>query len=177
MTLCFLDTETTGLSLDLHQVWEIAYAFDNEPIHAATVPHTLADADTEALNINNYNKRSNGWRTGDYTFENELRIRLRETQATIVGANPAFDMYRLSKRWHGEEPWHYRPIDLESYAMPFLDLGLPRGLAYIRDELWRYEGTLPEPDHTAAGDVATLRACFRTLQRLYEDWRAGGVIL
>lgn len=173
MTLCFIDTETTGLSLEQHDVWEIAYAFDDDIVHSAVVPHSLANAEVEALEVNNYMERGAvGWRSEDNTFERELREQLRETQATVVGANPAFDMYRLRKRWHGEEPWHYRSIDIEAYAMPFLDLGLPRGLHFIAEALREHEATIPEPDHTAAGDVLCLRACFRTLQRLYEAQKA-----
>ena len=170
MNICFLDTETTGLDLELHEVWEIAYAFDDELVHSAAVRHSLANADPEALKVNGYGERGGnaGRHSTDHTFENELRERLRETRATVVGANPAFDMYRLSRRWDGEQPWHYRSIDIETYAMPFLDLGLPAGLFYIAETLRQWNKTIPEPDHTAAGDVLSLRACFRTLQRLYE---------
>lgn len=166
MTLCFLDTETTGLSLVEHQVWEIGYAFDDEPVHSAFVPHDLANADPEALEVNGYVERGGeaGRHATDRTFENELRVRLAAQHATIVGANPEFDKYRLSRRWGGEEPWHYRSIDIESYAMPLLDLGLPVGLWGIADRLRDHEAMIPMPDHTAAGDVLTVRWCFRTLQ-------------
>lgn len=178
MTLCFLDTETTGLDLNQHEVWEIGYAFDDEPVHSAVVPHTLANADPEALTVNGYVERGGeaGRRlTTVPEFEEELLARLFEERPTIVGANPEFDKYRLARRWGivRPEPWHYRSIDLESYAMPFLDLGLPAGLFTIAERLRDYEAMIPEPDHTAAGDVLSLRACFRTLQRLYEDQRLG----
>jgi len=182
VSLFFCDTETTGLDLNQHEVWEIAYAFDDEPVHSAIVPHTLAHADPVALEVGQYIQRGGeaGRRLDTMpAFESELIDRLWEERPMLVGANPAFDAYRLMRRWRREpwawrgEPWHHRLFDIQAYAVPFLDSGIPLGMAAIAERLLDYEPNLPQPDHTAAGDVLSLRAAFRTLQRLYEDQRVG----
>lgn len=91
----------------------------------------------------------------------EMAAKAALTGATIVGANPAFDTSFLRARWKGA-PWHYRLIDIETYAMPALNLDRPKGLAYIAEQLG-----IQAPDHTAAGDVHTLRECWRALNAHY----------
>lgn len=162
--LVYLDVETTGLDPDRHEVWEIAYAVDDGPVRASFVSHRLKWPDPDALRMNRYLDR---W---DPTAERE---RYHEADAfealagaTLVGANPAFDAAFLRKRW-GDAPWHHRLLDVESYAMGVLGYDRPQGLAAIRADLAARGFDVPEPDHTAAGDVACLRACHKALQRIY----------
>lgn len=162
--LVYLDTETTGLDPTRHEVWEIAWAVDDQPIKQAFVPHSTVSADPTALAMNGYHDRCEDARVSRF-MEDALYADLEG--ATVVGANPAFDTAFLSARW-GEAPWHYRLIDVETFAMGALCLDRPIGLASIRQRLVDEFGVvIPEPDHTAAGDVATLRACYLTLRRLY----------
>lgn len=74
-TLCFIDTETTGLNPDVHEVWEVACVIrnfgdvvDNEPAsgkgfdvpdseYVWQLPVDLAHADTIALNIGRFHER------------------------------------------------------------------------------------------------------------------------
>jgi oligoribonuclease (3'-5' exoribonuclease) len=47
MTLVFLDTETTGLDPNRHEIWEVAYAVEDDPIVSGSVHHSLRNADPE----------------------------------------------------------------------------------------------------------------------------------
>lgn len=163
--LVFLDVETLGLDAE-HDIWEIAYAVEDGQIHAEVVEHCHRDADPRALAVNGHDSRCprpdlDVFDPGmdGVLFEREVRAALHG--ATLIAANPHFDALRLFERW-GDEPWHYRMIDVETYAMPALGLDRPPGLATIAERL----GVTP-PDHTAAGDVHTLRECWRLLRRTY----------
>ena len=160
MTLVFLDTETTGLDPDRHEVWEIAFAVDDGPIVSGVVPHSLRNADPLALNLNGYYGRGVVPTYSD--IEGMARSALEG--ASIVGANPAFDAAFLRARW-GCTPWHHRLWDVEAFAAGVLGLDFVPGLAKTA-EILRVQGyEIPEPDHTAAGDVATLRTIFRHLMK------------
>lgn len=166
MTLVYLDTETTGLDPDRHEVWELAYAVDDGPIHSGVMFHSLRHADPKALAMNGYWERTKDAKPEVWAdLENGARFALEG--ATLVGANPAFDAAFLRARW-GVTPWRYRLFDIEAYAMGALGWDEPKGLAAIAERLAIGEGLdIPAPDHTAAGDVATLRACHLALRNFY----------
>ncbi len=157
--LIYLDTETTGLDPHQHQVWEIAWAVEDGPVNVMQVHHSLAGADVVALRINKYVDR---WeQAADDSLEAALRRDLRGS--TLVCSNPSFDEAFLRARWR-ETPWHHRKIDIATYAMPALGLDRPAGLAQIAERLG-----VRAPDHTAAGDVLTLRACYIELAARYAE--------
>jgi DNA polymerase III alpha subunit (gram-positive type) len=158
--LVFLDTETTGLDPRVHEVWEIAVAINEAPISSYRLPHSLATADPKALEINGYWTRANLPGSTD-AYDLELRELL--TGATIVGANPAFDTAFLSARWRCT-PWHHRLIDVESMALTVLGYERPKGLHGLAGDLRERGHDIPEPDHTAAADVATTRAVYFALR-------------
>lgn len=160
MTLVFLDTETTGLDPDRHEVWEIAYAVEDGPVLRSIVVHQTQTADPVALRLNHYwdiDQASLPMTREATEFEEALRDEL--LNATLVASNPSFDTAFLRARW-GVEPWHHRKIDISTYALPLF--GKMLGL-YALAELLEIEA----PDHTAAQDVDTLRKCFRSLQAIY----------
>lgn len=168
MKKIFLDTETTGLDPRIHSVWEIAYAVDDDIVLSCIVPHSLVGANPEALKVNNYTKRiaqSAPWWESESPLEVQLRFESEFREAlkgsVIVAANPAFDAGMLFARY-GEQTWHYRMIDVETYAMPLLGLTEPKGLAYIAEKLG-----IVAPDHSAANDVRTLRKCYQELELSY----------
>jgi hypothetical protein len=100
------------------------------------------------------------------------------SKRTLVAANPAFDAGMLfgkvigrepwSTRWRRRlclpappapvEPWHYRMLDIEAYAAGVFGWTQPLGMTKLRDQFTARGYIIPEPDHTAAGDVAALRA-------------------
>ena len=157
--LIYLDTETTGLDPHQHQVWEIAWAVDHGPVNVIQVHHSLSCADPVALKMNGYLDRWEG--VCEAGTETRLRDRLRG--ATLVCSNPSFDEAFLRERWR-ETPWHHRKIDIATYAMPALGLDRPVGIAQIAERLG-----VRAPDHTAAGDVLTLRACYVELAARYAE--------
>lgn len=178
MTLVYLDTETTGLDATIHDVVEVAWAVDEGPIRTAVLPHTLRNADPKALEINGYWERDlddarllggTAARTG---VRADVRDLLRDLRgATLVGSNPAFDARFLRAKF-GLEHWHHRLLDVGTYAAGVLGWDLPRGLKDVRDRLVEQGWTIPDPDHTAFGDVATVRACHIALQLVREDMGA-----
>ena len=167
MTLIFLDTETTGLDPKRHEIWEIAYAVDNGPIRSAIVPHKFTNPDPKALAMNGYLDRAVD-ANPDQFFESDLLDEI--TGATIVGANPAFDTAFLRARWN-EAPWHHRLWDVEAYAAGVLALDSLKGMAGIAQTLRDLGADVPQPDHSAAADVAALRASFYALRTIAEAQR------
>jgi hypothetical protein len=163
MTYCYLDTETVGLSLLHHDIWELAYVFDDEAVRTAFVPHSLVGAEP-----NGYHQRYNDM-PGRGLFEMELRERMELEKPTIVGANPAFDTYRLSRRWGWAAPWRYRMIDVESMALPIFGWDTPRGLVDISDALVGEGFDIPMPNHSAADDVECVRAVHKALVEMGRD--------
>jgi DNA polymerase III epsilon subunit-like protein len=160
----YTDTETTGLSLLRHQIVELAYAVDDEPVIAGTVPHTLAEAEPRALEVNQYYERK---LNDEGSWNRDLVDGFMQAVAgqLIVGANPAFDAYRLERR-AGYSTWHHRLADVESAAWIMLGLDEPPGLRALRDMLAGLGFEIPEPDHTGERDVEVVRACVRALEEI-----------
>ena len=165
MSLIYLDTETTGLDPARHHIWEMAYAVDGGPILSAVVPHTTIGADPDALRIGKYEERG-GYLPADSEFDRCLATEIEGE--TLVAANPAFDAAFLRARW-GKAPWKYRLLDVEAYAMGALGYDVPQGLKTIAHDLRAADWDIPEPNHSAAGDVATLRDCHLALRAIYAD--------
>lgn len=159
--LIFLDTETTGLDPELHDVWELAWAVNDGEIEAAIVPHSIVKADPKALSMNGYYKRVH---YVDQGMNVDILVREMLEGNTLVCANPTFDRMMLRKRW-GYEPYHYRSIDVESMALVVFDWDRPRGLKDVAAELRDRKHAVPEPDHSAAKDVEVLRACYHALRK------------
>lgn len=160
--LVFLDTETTGLDPERHEVWEIAWAISDGPVLSSILPHSLATADPEALALNRYWERFPGGVVAEDPGLDPF-LRKQFTGATIVGSNPAFDTAFLRARW-GVAPWHHRLIAVESMAFGIFGYDRPKGLAAVAADLRERAHEIPEPDHTAAGDVSALRAVYTALR-------------
>lgn len=183
--LVFVDCETTGLDPDRHEIWEIGVVLETGSVQSSFVSHQRITLDHEtvaAMRINHYldrcpplfttlsripqmhNADDRDHQSGQ--FERNLADLL--SDATLVGANPAFDAAMLRARW-GFAPWHYRLLDIEAYAAGFLGWSEMRGLAGVAEALG-----VAAPDHTAAGDVHCVRECWRAMRALHEasGWRA-----
>lgn len=163
MTHVYLDVETTGRDPDRHEIWELAYAVDDGPIHVGRTLHSFRHADPDALNMNGYWTRQGGDSRETFEFNIEVNARAALNGATLVAANPAFDAAFLRARW-GATPWKYRLLDVEAYAMGALGHDEPQGLSTICAALG-----VEQPDHSARGDVRALRECHVRLKAMY--WR------
>lgn len=163
--LVYLDLETLGLTPGVHDVWEAAWAIDEGQIMSAYLAHSFYPHQEAALEVNGYIERF------DHTLVDPLDEQLLYSAlegATVIGANPGFDCAMLSARWGGAEPWNYRKIDISSVAMVAFGLAQPPGMRVIVQTLHAHgHDQVPEPDHTAAGDVAALRDAYRALRVNY----------
>jgi hypothetical protein len=162
MTLCYIDTETTGLDPRIHQPWEVCTWLDGAELpETLALPHTLEFADAQALKVGGWwERRGQARRVADLGL---LANRLRGV--TLVGSNPAFDAAMLT-RVIGAPVWHHRMIDVSNVAMVVLDTDRPLGLAACADACRERGHEIPEPDHTAEGDVRTTRAVYEALREM-----------
>ena len=135
-TLCFIDTETTGLDPDIHEIWEIAVIrrdsdgtdWESHYQLRKTELHLTHTADEKALEINRYHERmivpeDCGYAQIDgsgkpcamsyKTLVDDLNRLL--TGAVLIGSNPAFDAAFL-RNFMNAAPWHYRTIDIATLA-------------------------------------------------------------
>jgi DNA polymerase III epsilon subunit-like protein len=161
-TLCFIDTETTGLDPRIHQAYEVCYWHEDasEP-RSFLLPHTLDHADGTALRIGGYfDRQMQPFDDPESFVRNDLIRVLRG--ATLVGSNPAFDAAMLT-RLIGAPVWHHRMIDVSNVAMVVLNEERPLGLAACADACRERGFDIPEPEHTAESDVRATRAVFEAL--------------
>lgn len=173
MAFAFVDLETTGLDENVHEAWEIAWAFDDEPVRSIFLAHDGRERTPQADEVNHYLERCPTWarqRPREYRFDSELELahRFQQERPFIVASAPsAVDIPFLSKRWP-DKPWQYRTIDISTYAMPILKHREPVGLWRLSHELHDMGHTVVFPDHTAAADVESLRSCWRALNQLVD---------
>lgn len=145
-TFAFIDTETTGLDEQEHQLVEVAVIIRHpgslDVEHVFYPAHTLEGAEPEALEVNRYHER---YANIEWQPANEVAAELRHLLdgVTLVGANPGFDIgfVKALLRKVGDRPtWHHRPIDVETLAYPLIidfdePLERPLGLAQTAEQL------------------------------------------
>ena len=138
--IAFIDTETTGLDPDSHNVWEIAVItrHPGQPDWEAhwqirqTELHLAQAADRKALEIGRYHERMivpsdifyaqiDGTGRAVGMSRDTLVYDLKRTLkgATLVGSNPAFDAAFL-RILLDDAPWHYRTVDIATMAVGHL---------------------------------------------------------
>ena len=189
--IVFMDTETTGLSLD-DDIWEFA-AIRREPDGTETTTHIFLQHSTkkcqrlpESFRLDHErrfpNNHTEDWHADALKPWAAANIidRVFTDRPHIVGAVPNFDTERLALllRANGHEPnWHYHLIDVENLAVGYIngayagqrdrmpDISLP----WDSDVLSSYLGvSVPEEErHTALGDA-------RWAMRLYDAITGGG---
>lgn len=172
MGLVFIDTETTGLNPETDQLIEVAWAtLENPEPKTLIFPHDRNNVTPGAAAVNNYYGRGLGNPKLWCSVSDELLLFEELKGQTLVGANIAFDESFLAKkctyRDYDVVPWHYRKLDIESIA--YHAFRYPQKVPGMKDifEVLVAKGyDLPEPDHTAAGDVRTLIRAFEILREL-----------
>lgn len=184
MTVAFVDTETTGLDPDRHEIWEIGLIVDGAELRWM-LPVDLGRADPIALRIGRFHERH----PQGYHFSEGSAIANSEPSACtpvaevasafaaftqgrhLVGAVISFDEERLRKllRANGACPeWHYHLIDVEALAVGYL-AGLstapPTPLPWKSEELSRAVGVNPDEfdKHTALGDARWAKAIYEAV--------------
>lgn len=178
--IVFLDTETTGLSLD-DEIWEIAMIVRDpvpwveDVVIQGFVQHDLAKAARLPESFRaDHDERYDA--TSAWPARSAAALVAEVThKAHIVGAVPNFDTERLALllRAHGFEPtWHYHLIDVEALAVGFLsgadhwsNVSVPdvaRTLPWRSEDLSLAVGIDPETfeRHTALGDAAWAKAIY-----------------
>jgi len=175
--LVFMDTETTGLSLD-DDIWEFA-AIRREEDGTESRVHLFIEHDEDKCVrlprpfLDDHRRR---WAAGDAQVFSQEYAAFRVAQLLsdgphVVGAVPNFDTERLAilLRRYGHEPgWHYHLIDVENLAVGYLHAlakeypgsravdFIATGLPWDSDALSRACDVEPPGEgerHTAMGDA------------------------
>lgn len=162
-TLCFIDTETTGLDARIHQPYEVCYWLEDDDPRTLHLPHSLDFADGMALKVGAYFER--GFSPFPDRGKTAAELAYALTGVMLVGSNPAFDAAMLT-RFVGAPVWHHRMIDVASAGMWVFDWDRPKGLADVASACRDRGHDIPEPDHTAEGDVRTTRAVYEALRAI-----------
>lgn len=166
----FVDTETTGLDPDRHEIWEVALVDAKDVYQVWQLPVDLGRADPRALAINGYYERAGTERLVSLPqFAEEFEVLTRG--AHLAGSVVSFDEERLRRllQWHGACPgWHYHLIDVEAMAVGYLHGRGPEpwlNLPWDSEELSRAVGVDPFPfdRHTALGDARWAKAIYDTV--------------
>lgn len=166
--LCFVDTETTGLDPRIHQPYEVSWWREDEALPSTFwIEHTLEHADQQALNVGHYWERgaSGAMVGGRLSTAGPRWLSAALNGVTLVGSNPAFDAAMLT-RVIGAPVWHHRMIDVSNVAMVVFNTDRPLGLADCAAACRAHGHDIPEPDHTAEGDVRTTRAVHEALRAI-----------
>ena len=163
--LCFIDTETTGLDARIHEPYEVCWwREDEEKPNVAALPHSLRYADGAALRIGGYFDRD--FRPEGDRNDYWVQVLARDLRGvTLVGSNPAFDAAMLT-RFIGAPVWHHRLINVAEGGMWVFGWDRPKGLADVANECRGRGYSIPDPDHTAEGDVRTTRAVYEALRKI-----------
>jgi len=181
--LCFIDTETTGLDPEVHQIWEVGLIVrddDDEKEYEWQLPVDLSVADAGALRIGRYRERSfhNGGqyrgvvaRTQEGGWQSEHDFpRLLATltwDAVLVGSVVSFDASHLSRylRLNSECPgWDYHLVDVNALAAGRLQVPPPWGSdKFVK--LLHIEPPPAELRHTALGDARMARDIYDAVMR------------
>lgn len=167
--LAFVDTETTGLDADRHEIWEVGLL--RPDLVGANrerrwfLPVDLGRADPVALKIGRFYERHPQVQIpfdgSKLTYQRQFSHDFSRLTAGchLVGAVISFDEERLRKllRANGACPdWHYHLVDVEALAAGKLGWRPP----WKSDELGLAVGVRPPSDeerHTALGDAKWAR--------------------
>jgi DNA polymerase III alpha subunit (gram-positive type) len=158
--LIFVDTESTGLADNPYtEIVELTWAtLDSEP---ETLFFGVKEVPEFIDNLIGFTKRGIAGRQSDH-FAIQRFLAASDGQ-TMVAANPGHDKHFIQEA--GLWRFHYRMLDIESYAMAKLSLDEMPGMKNIFDELNKVI-EITQPDHTSRNDVLAMREAFLYLESL-----------
>lgn len=167
--LAFLDIESTGLDVAVHEPWEIGLVLDVEgrverAVDWLVEPINLDLADPKAMELNGFRERESTIVWEDpYNVADDLR---KLTDGAIpINCNIHFDLRFLEPwlpRWGQEPTWHYSPIDVKSmcYAAKPSMIGANTDALLESFEIDVEKAAPGRTRHTALGDALLARALF-----------------
>lgn len=187
----FVDTETTGLDPDRHEIWELAIITADGSEWEWQLPVDLARADPTGLRIGRFYERRAAvvprptslagiarWRTGGSAWVSDGVTDMAQQVAVLldgrhlVGAVPSFDAAFLGRwlRAHGQAAaWHYHLVDVEALAAGKLGVAPP----WKSDDLTAGLGLEIDHEgrHTALGDARWAKAIYQAVLHSSRDGR------
>jgi hypothetical protein len=156
--LIFVDTESTGFADDPEaDIVELTWATrDSDP---ETLYFGIQEVPPLIDDLIGFTKRGIAGRVSDY---NSIQRFLEASDGqTMVAANPGHDKWFIQQA--GLWRFHYRMLDIESYAMAKLDMAQMPGMKDIFEVLKGFTN-ITEPDHTSRNDVLAMREAFLYLE-------------
>ena len=167
--LAFIDIETTGLNVLIHEIIEVGCVMTTpdfkiiEEFELKIKPEHIENADKVALKINGYDEAN--WKSA-YTMEKAIKILTRKVKDSImVGHNVAFDSGFLEHAFAKtgiENTLHYHKLDTVSIAWAKLHKE-PDLEHFSLRELGTRFGIKNPHAHTALSDA---RATFELYKKL-----------
>lgn len=174
----FVDTETTGLDPDRHEIWEVGLIYQRAESDEWTeaswqLPVDLGRADAFALSVGQFHIRRRPGSLSSLDAFSTMFAKLTRGKH-LAGAVVSFDEERLRKllRANGACPeWHYHLIDVEALAVGYLNgqgydptnpaLLLP----WDSEMLSHWVGVDPDTfdRHTALGDARWAKAVYEAV--------------
>lgn len=172
--IVFLDTETTGLDPNRHELLEVAMLVrtQSHPGSDLTINFSLnidpLKADPKALEVNHYFERQDELLKMRISHALAGRFLLQQlTDAVVVGNNVQFDLRFVAEflltRTNVENctPWHYNPVDIKALAAGKLGLGEP---PWSTERIAQAANVpLPTDQHTAFADACWNRNVYDEL--------------
>lgn len=165
--VCFVDTETSGLDPERHEIYEVGLIEADGTEHHWWLPIDLGKADAYALKVGRFYERypkpsygATPETVDGITHRDDFAYEFAALTAGkhLAGAVVSFDEERLRKllRANGACPdWSHRTICVETLAGGHLKLAAPVGLAKTAALL---DIKVEESDlHTAMGDARLAR--------------------
>lgn len=165
----FIDIETTGLNLLLHEIIEIGCVLTTpeldviEEFELKIKPEHIENADPAALKVNHYNEED--WQNAISLSEAIEILSLKVKDCIMVGHNVAFDAgfleYAFNKTGIGNT-MHYHKLDSVSVAWAKMHRDPDLEHFSLRELCLKF-GIINERAHTALSDA---RATFELYKKL-----------